>query len=140
MTEKEKAARTAVQGLLRADKMKALAVAVLLASTSATGCMSKPQAGPCPSQTDDTPCIAASGGESGWLTQPRWPAVQQGAQGTDGQHLASSRDFVANPQYTQLRQGDSSGSSSGGPRYYGGGHYFHVYSSGGTSGGSGFSS
>lgn len=140
--EKEKAARAAVQGLLRTDKMKALAVAVLVASSSMAGCTAQPRNQPCPGQPEGALCAQASGAESGWLTQPRWPAVETGPAGAEGQHLATRGDFVANPQYTQLRSGaSSSASSSGGPSYYGGGHYYYYGSSGwGGSGSSGFSS
>ncbi|HYG57706.1 MAG TPA: hypothetical protein VD902_06525 [Symbiobacteriaceae bacterium] len=139
--DKDKAARTAVQGLLRTDKMKALAVAVLLASTS--GCSAAPQNQPCSGQPGDAPCIQPSGTESGWLNQPSWPAVEGTAGGPQGQHLATDLDFIANPQYTRLRAGNSGSSTR--PTYYGGSHYYYYRSGSGTtygggSSGSGFSS
>lgn len=138
--DKDKAARSAVQGLLKADKAKALAVAVLLASTSVTGCTSLPHNAPCTGQPDGVNCVQPSGAATGWLNQPAWPAVEGTPGGAQGQHLATDKDFIANPQYTKLRAG-SSGSSTR-PSYYGGSHYYYYRSGGGTTsgGGSGFSS
>lgn len=135
--EKERAAKAAVDSLLRTDKIKALAVAVLVASSSVAGCTTQPRNEPCPGQPDSPPCLQASGEESGWLTQPRWPAIETSRHGGEGLHLSTAEDFTANPQYTRLRAGQEDRPSYG-PRYYGGGHYY-FYSSGGTSS-SGYSS
>lgn len=138
--EKQEAARTAVESLMRADRAKALALAVLLASTSMAGCAAPIQNPACPGQPQEAPCIQPSGAESGWLTQPRWPAQETGPNGSIGYHLATDQEFTANPRYTQLRAGET---GEAGPRYYGGGHYwrsYHIYGDGGSSGGGGISS
>lgn len=141
MTEHERdtAAQAAVNSLLRGRKMTALAVAVLVASTSATaGCTLVPTNQPCPGTASGEPCVQPSGNTASWLAPPRWPAQESGPGGSGGEHLGSRADFVANPQYTGLRAGQSSGGSmtTGGPTYYGGSHsyYYHVYSSGGGGG------
>lgn len=134
MTEPDRqtAAQSAVKALLQADKRKALALAVLLASSSVSSCSLAPQNQPCPDQVQTAPCVQPSGTAASWLERPRWPAQETGPGEGRGVHLATRDDFVANPQYTQLRAGEQ---NSGGPASPGGGG--HVFFFGGGHGGGG---